>query len=80
MLAGIFAALIFPGCAFAVEYFLKDNAYIINKPAVPYLVAAALNLILIRICITKDMDKTARGIMLTTFAVTLLLLKLKPHF
>jgi hypothetical protein len=79
MAAGLLAALIFPVSAFAVKYLLKNNIFILNKPAVPYLVAIALNLILIRFCVQKDMEKTARGIMLATFAVMVLVFILKTY-
>jgi len=80
MPAGILAALIFPAFAFAAEYLLRNNSLIINKPAIPYLAAIMLNLILIRVCVTKNLDKTSRGIMLATFAFMLLLFKIKMHF
>ncbi len=79
MAAGLLAALIFPVSAFAVKYLLKNNIFILNKPAVPYLVAIALNLILIRFCVQKDMEKTARGIMLATFLVLVLVFILKTY-
>ena len=79
MLTGILAALIFPGLAFVTSYLLKNNFYIINKPAVPYFIAIGINLVLIRICLKKDMDKTGRGIMLATFISMLLIFIFKFH-
>ena len=77
MAAGLLAALIFPVSAFAVKYFLKNNVFILNKPSVPYLIAIALNLVMIRFCLKKDLEKTARGIMLATFLVLILVFTLK---
>jgi len=64
---GILLALIFPAIAFLVSYLLKNNVDIINRPALPYFIAIALNLVLLRICYKKGADKTVRGIMLSTF-------------
>lgn len=77
--AGFLAALIFPVIAFAVKYLLKNTVFILNKPAVPYLVAIALNLILIRLCLKKDFDKTGRGIMLATFMIMVFMFSLKRY-
>jgi hypothetical protein len=80
MLTGFFAALIFPAIALLITQLLKTNYFIINKPAAPLFVAVALNLILISICIKRDLDKTSRGIMLGTIAATVILfIVLKIH-
>ena len=79
MLTGIFIALIFPGVALATEFILNTNAYIISKPAVPYFIARALNLFILRYCLKKDADQTGKGVMLATFIVMLIVLfKLHP--
>ena len=80
LLTGLLSALIFPLFAFVVDSLFKNTIFFLNKPAVPYLVALALNLIALRVCIKKDLDKTARGVMVATFALLLLVLKLKTHF
>ena len=77
--AGILAALIFPAFAFIVAYLLKNNSYIVNKPALPYFIAIALNLVLIRFFSKKAADKTIRGIMLATFVFMLLIFIFKIH-
>ncbi|HAL83638.1 MAG TPA: hypothetical protein DCO83_16540 [Mucilaginibacter sp.] len=79
LLFGVLAALIFPTIAWLIAGLLANNVYLINKPAMPYFVAIALNLVLIRISFTKGADKTARGTMLTTFAVMVLVFILKTH-
>ncbi len=73
MLTGALLALVCPAIAWVIEYFLKYNTYIINRPAVPYLLAIALNLILVRVLLKKEEGNTSRGIMLCTFAIMLLL-------
>ncbi len=76
---GILAGLILPAFAFGIAYLLRDNITIVNKPALPYLAAIALNLILMRYCIRKELDQTSRGIMFTTFVCMLLIFILKSH-
>ncbi len=73
LVTGILAALIFPLIAWGVAYLLRNNVDIINRPALPYLVAVALNLISIRLIQKKELDQTSRGIMLTTFAIMVLI-------
>ena len=78
MLMGILLALPFPFIAWVAAYLLRNNAdIIINKPALPYIIAIALNLLLLRFVIKKDLDKTARGIMLATFVIMIALFMFK---
>ena len=79
MLAGVLAGLIFPVLARVATYLLRDNFYIINKPQLPYFIAIALNLILLRICTKRDLDKTGQGVMLITFICMLLIFIFKTH-
>jgi len=76
---GVLIALVFPAGAFATAYLLKGNLYLLNKPALPYLIAIALNLVLMRLCAKKDMVNTVKGIMITTFAFMLAVLLLVVH-
>jgi hypothetical protein len=78
MLTGVFIAFIFPAIAWITELVLKTNTYITNRPAVPYLVAIALNLFIIRFCLKNDVDQTGRGVMLATFIFMIFVL-LKVH-
>lgn len=78
-LAGILVAFIFPAIAWAAAYYLKYNIYIINRPALPFFIAIALNLILMRFILKRELDQTARGIMLATFIVMLLIFIFKVH-
>ncbi|MGZ3873645.1 MAG: hypothetical protein ACXVJD_12045 [Mucilaginibacter sp.] len=79
LLAGLLAALVFPAIAWGAAYLLRDNIALINRPALPYLIAIAINLILLRFLLKRDLDKTARGIMLGTFVIMLLVFMLKVH-
>ena len=78
-ITGILAALIFPVIAWAAAYLLKTNVEIINRPALPYFIAIALNLITMRFILKKELDQTARGIMLATFIIMLLVFIFKVH-
>ncbi len=79
MLTGILAALIFPAIASVAAYSLKNNFYLINKPALPYFIAIALNLVLLRVSYKKEADKTVRGVMLATFVFMVLIFIFKIH-
>ena len=54
LVAGVLIALICPVLAFATLYFFTDNLYLINKPALPYFIAIALNLGLMRVFHKKN--------------------------
>jgi hypothetical protein len=79
MLTGVFIAFIFPAIAWITEFVLKTNTYIINRPAVPYFIAIAINLIILRFCLKNNAEQTGRGIMLATFACMLLIFIFKVH-
>ena len=79
LFTGVLASLIFPALAWATEYLLRDAAYIINRPLVPYFFAIGLNLILVRLGQRSGREKTARGIMLGTFILMLLLFIFKIY-
>jgi hypothetical protein len=69
---GLLLALIFPAISMAAGYILRFNIFVTNKPSVPYLVAIALNLILMRYFTRQHRLKITRGIIITTFAFMLL--------
>ncbi|MDB5138247.1 MAG: hypothetical protein JWR12_163 [Mucilaginibacter sp.] len=79
MLAGFLAALVFPAIALIIAYLLKNNSAVIDRPGLPYFIAIALNLILIRLGLKKGLDQTGRGIMLATFIVMALVFLFKFH-
>jgi hypothetical protein len=79
MAAGMLAGLLFPAIALAAAHFLRNNLYLLNKPALPYLIAIAFNLIIMRICSKKKMVNTVKGIMITTFAFMALILLIVVH-
>lgn len=76
---GILIGLIFPVLAFVVAYLLRYEVLIVNKPGLPYFIAIALNLILIRIDSNKGLDQTVKGIMLATFVCMILVFVFKIH-
>ena len=58
---------------------LKNDAIMMDKPAVPYLIAIGLNLVLLRFSAKAYLDKTSNGIMMATFACTLLVFVFKIY-
>jgi hypothetical protein len=58
---------------------LKNDAIIMDKPAAPYLIAIALNFLMLRFSAKAYLDKTSNGIMIATFACTILIFVLKIY-
>jgi hypothetical protein len=79
ILFGVILGFIAPIIALLVKYQLKGNLYLINKPLMPFFIAIAINLVLVRVLHKKELDKTSRGIMLGTFTAMLLVLVLKSQ-
>ncbi|SEO25718.1 hypothetical protein [Mucilaginibacter sp. OK283] len=81
ILVGLLGGSILPGISlFIFLYLLKGSFLILNKPGIPYLVAIALNLFIIRYCFKQGKDNTGTGMILITFVFTaaVFLLKLQP--
>ncbi len=77
-LTGILLAIPLPAAAFVLAtYVLQDTMLISNKPALPYLAAIALNLIMMRLFSANGMVKTVKGIFIATFLITIALFILK---
>ncbi len=69
---GALLGLILPLLAyFLAEVIFKDQL-MPAKPGVPYLIAIAANLFLVRFSFKSEADKTATGILLITFLVLIL--------
>lgn len=76
-LFGCFLGIVAPSIAFLfMEYHLVE-ALTHRKPLTVYLLAATVNLILLRYLYKNGNDKTGKGLMLVTFVAMLLLLYLK---
>lgn len=58
---------------------LKNDGMMMDKPAMPYLIAIGINLVLLRFSARAYLDKTSNGIMIATFACTLLIFILKIY-
>ena len=76
---GILYGCTFPVIAWLVFSLLLKNSSFLDKPAAPYLIAIGLNLILLRFSAKAYLDKTSNGIMIATFACTLLVFVFKMH-
>jgi flagellar biosynthesis protein FlhB len=73
-LTGILLAIPLPVAAFVLAtYVLQYDTLILNKPALPYLVAIALNLIMMRLFSADGAVKTVKGIFIATFLITIAL-------
>lgn len=79
--AGSLIGLILPAISvFIFLYILKGSVIIFNKPGTPYLVAVALNLLIIRYYGRKGLDKTVIGLITVTFLflIAVFVFKLQP--
>lgn len=73
LIYGTLIGIGFPAIAGLVQRF-SDAVYIINRPAVPYFIAIALNLLLLRFNLKAESGQTAKGVMLTTFVFLVLVI------
>lgn len=69
---GVVLGMVFPALSWLLFGYLYKGVVIMHKPAVPYLVAIALNLAIMKF-IGQQQNKTAQGIMLSTFAFMILM-------
>ncbi|MES2267584.1 MAG: hypothetical protein V4520_12540 [Bacteroidota bacterium] len=77
---GILYGLIVPVLAWLVfAVILKNETVILDKPVTPYLIAIGINLVMLRFSARAYLDKTSNGIMIATFACTLLIFVLKVY-
>ena len=73
-LTGILLATPLPAAALvAATYVFLDRMLLFNKPALPYLIALALNLIMMRLFSAHGAVKTVKGIFIATFLITVVL-------
>lgn len=75
--AGVLMAMVFPVMAWVAAGLLKYNSYIISKPALPYFIAIALNLFILRYISKNGINKTGIGLILVTSLVMVLIFILK---
>lgn len=79
-LTGILLAIPLPVIAFVIAtHVLQYSELLFNKPALPYLIAIALNLIMMRLFSAEGMVKTVKGIFIATFLITIALFIFKLH-
>lgn len=69
---GLGIGAVLPAITWIVFNYVAKDMVIMNKPAVPYLIAIAINLILVRVFHRKQADQTSRGIIVITFAFMIL--------
>ncbi|GGH21160.1 hypothetical protein [Mucilaginibacter phyllosphaerae] len=80
LLLGMVYGLIPPVLAWLIfAVWLKNDGMMMDKPAMPYLIAIGINLVLLRFSARAYLDKTSNGIMIATFACTLLIFILKIY-
>ncbi|MGI4021524.1 MAG: hypothetical protein ACRYFA_08470 [Janthinobacterium lividum] len=69
MVAGLLVGLILPLLAYFMDEIFFKDAILPSKPGVLYLVAAGINLVLLKFAYKSNADKTGTGIFVVTFIV-----------
>lgn len=78
---GLLIGAILPGVSLFVFWFLlKNQVVLMNKPGIPYFIAFAINLFIIRYFYGKGADKTGNGIAMISllFLLAIFIFKLQP--
>jgi hypothetical protein len=78
--AGLLIGAILPGISLFVFWFLlKNQVAFMNKPGIPYFVAFAINLFILRYFYVKGADKTGNGIAMISllFLLAIFIFKLQ---
>jgi hypothetical protein len=79
-LTGILLAIPLPVVAYILAmYVFQNSVLLLNKPALPYMIAIALNLIIMRLFSAEKAVKTVKGIFIATFLITIGLFIFKLH-
>lgn len=69
MLLGLLIGLILPLSAYFLDEVFFRNAIFPSKPGVVYLLAAGINLVLLKYAYKANADKTGTGMFVVTFIV-----------
>jgi hypothetical protein len=78
---GLLAALILPAITWFVFGFLfKNKTVFMNKPVIPYLIAIALNLFIIKFLFKKGDDQTGTGMIICTFLLMIVVFLFKSIY
>ncbi|WP_423149009.1 stationary phase survival protein SurE [Rubrolithibacter danxiaensis] len=76
---GLILGLIFPGIAFFIVEVLKKNIRVLQKDDLLYIGCIALNLLLLRFFVRGYKEKTAKGIVASTFVCAFIFFYYKMH-
>ena len=74
IILGVGIGLIAPFLAYVLQTMYKMQLLAMNKEILPFVIAAALNLLLLRFLFRKDYLATGRGVILATFLSALALI------
>lgn len=81
IITGMLVAWVLPLITWGIfGFILKNRIVIANKPAIPYLVAIALNLFIIKYLFKKGADQTGTGMILCTFVIMVMGLLLQTGY
>lgn len=74
---GLLSGLVLPAITWLIFDSMFKNLVLFNKPAIPYLISIAINLLVLRYFIRHGKEYAGYGLMTTTLAVALVIFKLK---
>jgi len=77
---GLIVGTVLPTLSWITFHVAYTNLILLNKPALPYLVAIAANLFIMRFFYKKEADQAVRGVMVATFVFMLMLIVFKVRF
>lgn len=67
IVSGILIGMVLPALVWFVIADKISGVPYLSKPGVPYLMAIALNLVILRVCYKKGADLMGNGVILSTF-------------
>jgi hypothetical protein len=76
-LSGTLSGVIVPALTWFIYDYLLKAPLIMDKPGVPYLLAIACNLLLLRYLVRHDKQPAANGLILSTFVIAIAIFKFK---
>jgi hypothetical protein len=74
---GVVAGLFLPAVAFGVVRIMKHYIALLAKDDLLYILCAAVNLVIVRYSIRKEKERTAHGIVASTFVCALIFIVYK---
>ena len=76
VVTGLLSGFIFPAIAWVIFDVILKTA-VLNRPGLPYFIAIAINLFILRYLVKNSKDLIAYGLIISTFVIAILIFKFK---